>query len=172
MNFLQLAAARKSIRSYLDTPVPDEMIKQLLEAARLAPSAGNLQAWHFYVIKSKEVQKQVFEKCYPVQWIKKAPVLIVVAADRNKSSSRYMERGAELYCLQDTAAAIENILLCAKSIGLGSCWVGAFSEEAMTEILHLKEDVRPIAILPIGYAAEEPASRGRESVENVTTWVE
>ena len=172
MDFLQLAAARKSVRNYLDKPVPDEMIKQLLEAARMAPSAGNLQAWHFYVIKNKEVQKEVFDKCYPVQWIKKAPVLIVVAADRNKSSSRYMERGAELYCFQDTAAAIQNILLCAKSLGLGSCWIGAFSEKAMTEILHLGKDVRPVAILPIGYAAEEPVNRGRESLDKVVTWIE
>ncbi len=172
MDFLQLAAARRSIRNFADTPVPNEMIAKLLEIAHWAPSAGNLQPWRFYVVKNRETKNEIFEKCYPAQWIKKAPLLIVVAADRNRSSSRYLERGAELYCLQDTAAAIQNILLGAESLGLGSCWVGAFSEEACADVLHLPTEVRPVAILPIGYAAEKPAGPGRAPVEQAVTWVE
>ena len=172
MDFQQLAAARRSIRDFAGTPVPNELVAQLLEAAHWAPSAGNLQPWRFFVIKSKEVQREICEKCYPAPWIKKAPLLIVVAVDQFKSSWRYHERGAELYCLQDTAAAIQNLLLCAESLGLGACWVGAFSEESCSEILHLQKDVRPVAILPIGYAVEKPAGPGREPLEHSVTWIE
>ncbi len=172
MEFLQLAAARRSIRTYYDKPVPDELVMQLLTAAHWAPSAGNLQPWRFYVIKNKEMQKEICEKCYPAPWIKKAPLLIVVAADQNKSSWRYHERGAELYCLQDTAAAIQNLLLCSESLGLGSCWIGAFSEESCSQILHLEEDLRPVAIVSIGYAAENPTGPGRASLEEAIVWIE
>ena len=172
MDFQQLAAARRSIRNFSDAPVSDALVTQLLEAAHWAPSAGNLQPWRFYVIKNKQVQGEICDRCYPASWLKKAPLLIVVAADQNKSSWRYHERGAELYCLQDTAAAIQNLLLGAQSLGLGSCWVGAFSEEACAQILHLEKDVRPVAILPIGYAQEKPAGPGRAPAEQSVTWIE
>lgn len=172
MDFLQLAAGRRCIRNFSDSPVPDELVVRLLEAAHFAPSAGNLQPWQFYVIKSKAVQQEICKRCYPVSWLTTAPLMIVVVADLNKSSFRYHERGAELYCLQDTAAAIQNLLLAAASMDIGACWIGAFSEENMTDILQLKKDLRPVAILPIGYAAESPEGPGREPIASAITWVE
>jgi nitroreductase len=88
-------------------------------------------------------------------FVSQAPVVLVVCAEPDRSAIRYRERGAELYCLQDTAAAAENILLAATALGLGGCWVGAFDEEEASLALNLPENLRPVAIIPVGYPSQE-----------------
>ena len=97
--------------------------------------------------------------------------MIVVCADIPRSSRRYKERGQDLYCIQDTAAAIQNMLLSVENLGLGACWIGAFDEKNCTEVLRLPSYLRPVALIPIGYPADKPLPTQRRSVEEVTTFI-
>ncbi|MHA1627095.1 MAG: nitroreductase family protein, partial [Candidatus Asgardarchaeia archaeon] len=121
-----------------------------------APSAGNLQSWEFYVLRSRKVKRKIADAALGQRFIEEAPVVIVVCANENVSSLRYGLRGKELYCIQDTAAATQNILLSAYALGYGSCWVGAFMEDEVSRILKTSPGVRPVAIIPIGKPAEIP----------------
>ena len=95
----------------------------------------------------------------------------MVCADSPRSEQRYQERGRALYCIQDTAAAIQNILLCAKEAGLGTCWIGAFNETNCAEVLNLNDNLRPVAIIPVGYPANEPPAPRRRPIDEVTTFI-
>ncbi|MCL6560259.1 MAG: nitroreductase family protein [Firmicutes bacterium] len=98
-----------------------------------------------------------------------APVVVVVCAEPSRSAQYYGERGRHLYCLQDTAAATQNMLLAATAYGLGSCWVGAFDENQVRDCLGIPPERRPVALIPLGYAAAQLESRpGRRSLEEVT----
>jgi nitroreductase len=136
-------------------PVKPEHITQILDAGTHAPSAGNIQDWRFVVIKDRGKRIQLAEASMSQMWIADAPVLIVVCTNMDKISERYGDRGRDLYSIQDTAAAVQNMLLAAHALGLASCWIGSFSEDAVTHILKIPEDVRPVAILPIGYPSEK-----------------
>jgi nitroreductase len=159
---------RRSIREFEDTPIPDATIGRLLESAHLAPSAGNLEPWKFIVVKQDEIKEKLSQAAYGQESLNSAPVCIVVCAEPSRSAAKYGERGADLYCLQDTAAATQNILLTATGYGLGSCWVGAFDESAVKESLGLDSGLRPIAIIPIGYPGEEVEEMPRRPVDEVT----
>lgn len=164
---------RRSIRSYDPTrELPEEIIEKILRMAILAPSAGNLQPWFFYVIKNKRIREGLVQAAYGQGFLAEAPVNIVVCAEPERSGSGYGNRGRELYCLQDTAAAIENILLSAKSLGLGTCWVGAFDEEEAGTVLNLPQDLRPVAIIALGYSRESPEPRPRRDLKEVVEVVE
>lgn len=171
MDFLQLTKSRQSVRSFKSAEIPNDLITMLLEAAQSAPSGGNRQPWHFYVIKNKELMEEIKEKSCKQPFITEAPLIIVVCADILRSVERYMQRGRELYCIQDTAAAIQNILLCAQSLGLGACWCGAFDESALSQILNLHSEMRPVAVIPIGYPKGETQKRGRRPIEDITTFI-
>ncbi|MHB1485263.1 MAG: nitroreductase family protein [Saccharofermentanales bacterium] len=171
MDFNELALSRRSIRSFLDKPVSNDLITKLLEAAQAAPSGGNCQPWHFYVIKDKSFVSKICEKAIRQDFIKSASVVIVVCADISKTIERYGARGKDLYCIQDTAAAIQNILLCAASNGLGTCWCGAFDEETLAEVMHLDSDLRPVAIIPVGYYESAPAMPRRRPLSEIVTYI-
>ncbi len=171
-NVLDAIRERRSIRRFQALPVPDGIVEQLIEAAVMAPSAGNLQPWRFFVVKDEKVRQALAMAAGGQNFVAAAPVAIVVCADPTHSASRYGKRGAKLYCLQDTAAAVQNILLAAAAFGLGSCWVGAFDEELVAEALDLEERFRPVAILPIGYPAESPRLRPRRPFDEVASIIE
>jgi len=171
MAFLDLAWKRKSIRSFKPDGVPAEKIAKLLDAARSAPSAGNCQPWFFYVIGGASLKERIVKESRASGFIADAPVAIVVCADIARSSARYHERGAELYCVQDTAAAVQNLLLAAAEEGLAACWCGAFDEGAVSEILGLEKNMRPVAIIPIGYAVTDPPKTSRRPVEEICEFI-
>lgn len=171
MNFIELAKSRRSIRSFKSDDVSENLLIQLIEAAQAAPSAGNCQPWHFYIIKNKAIIQRIREESCRQAFIATAPVLFVVCADIVKTEERYKKRGRELYCIQDTAAAIQNILLCAQSLGLGACWCGHFGEKEISEILNLHNGMRPIAIIPIGYPKKETVKTERRPIEEIATFV-
>lgn len=170
MNFLELAWKRKSVRNFKNDNIPVEIVMKLLDAARSAPSGGNCQPWHFYVIKDAALKEKIYESTRQ-PFILGAPVHIVVCADLARTGKRYGDRGRNLYSIQDTAAAIQNLLLCAVDEGLSACWCGAFDEKAVSDILELKDDLRPVAIIPIGYAANEPAKTNRRPVDEISTFI-
>jgi len=172
MDFIELALSRHSIRSFTQQAVEAEDIAKLLKAAQAAPSGGNCQPWHFFVIRDKSVQKSIADMAGHQPFIHTAPVMFVVCADIPRSEGRYGERGRSLYCIQDTAAAIQNLLLCAASLGLGTCWCGAFDEDAVSEILSLPKTRRPVAIIPVGYPASAPlVPTSRRPVEEIVTFI-
>jgi nitroreductase len=171
--FLTLVKLRKSIRKYdQKKQIPAQAEKLLLEAARLAPSAGNQQTWHFFIVKDDSLKAGIARAAYGQNFIKEAPLVVVVAVDKERAYKGYARRGLDLYSLQDTAAAIENMLLDATALGLGSCWVGAFSEHELELCLEIdSRRYRPVAIIPFGYATEEPAARGRMPLNGVVTYL-
>jgi len=159
---------RRSVRAYTSEEVSEEEVEKLIEAARWAPSAGNIQPWEFVIVTNAETKRRLAEAALHQTFIEEAPVVIVVCADLERSSWGYGSRGVNLYCLQDTAAAIENILLAATALGLSTCWVGAFHEDEVAKVINTPRGVRPIAIVPVGRAAEKPrVPRKRSLVEIV-----
>jgi nitroreductase len=158
---------RRSIRAFTDEPVSEDEVNQLLDAARRAPSAGNIQPWEFVVVRDAKLKRGLVEAALNQTFIEEAPVVFVVCANQTRSSRRYGSRGASLYCLQDTAAAIQNINLAAYALGLATCWVGAFQEEEARKVLQISDGVRPVAIIPVGHPAEKPAPRSRRPVSEI-----
>lgn len=159
---------RRSVIKFQDKPVEDKLIGLILYMATQAPSAGNSQDWIFIVVKDEVKRKELSAAALHQRFVAEAPVDIVVCADLQKISLRYGERGEKLYAYQDTAAAIQNILLSAHALDLGSCWVGSFDEDKVRTDLMLPEFFRPVAIIPIGYPAEKPEAPERIPFENLT----
>lgn len=158
---------RRSIRAYTSEPVSDEEIEKLIDAARFAPSAGNIQPWHFIVVKDAKNKQKLAIAALDQSFIEEASVVIVVCADETQSSQGYSSRGTTLYCIQDTAAATENILLAACALGLGTCWIGAFREELVKKALGAPPNIRPVAIVPVGHAAEKPETRSKKVLKEI-----
>ncbi|NLY51498.1 MAG: nitroreductase family protein [Firmicutes bacterium] len=160
---------RRSIRRFTSDEIPDATLSRLLEAACLAPSAGNRQPWFFYVVKNQDLRRNLAEAAFGQQFLAEAPVVIVICAEPARSAARYGERGAELYCLQDTAAAAQNLMLMAAGLGLATCWVGAFDEEAVCKVLDISSGFRPVVMVPVGYSnlAEPPKAPARRSLTEV-----
>jgi nitroreductase len=171
MELYEAIKGRRSVRQFTGEHVSDEVLKRLLEAACQAPSAGNLQPWHFYVIRKEDLKKEIAWDAHGQFFIAEAPVVVVVCADLRVSASGYGQRGVNLYALQDTAAAIQNLLLAVHAEGLGACWVGAFDEQMVKKSLGLVEDIRPVAIIPIGHTSRIPSPRSRKSFEQVSTFL-
>ncbi|GAB6180016.1 nitroreductase family protein [Desulfotomaculum defluvii] len=168
MNVYEAITNRRSIRKFISRQVPNDIINKLLEAARWAPSGGNIQPWFYYVVKDQAKRQKLAQDALGQQHVSDVPLCIVVCAEPDLSAKRYQERGAELYCLQDTAAAVQNIMLAALEEGLGTCWVGAFNEEKVQETLEMPPGRRPVAIIPIGYPVEVPKSTPRKEVPEIS----
>jgi len=158
---------RRSIRAFKRRDVSEEDVAKLIEAAVWAPSAGNIQPWEFVIIRKPDGKKRLAEAAWEQSFIEEAGAVIVVCANEDRSSQRYNDRGKSLYCIQDTAAAIQNIHLAAYSLGLGTCWVGAFKEEEVSQILNVPKGIRPVAIVPVGYAATSASPRSKRPMDQI-----
>jgi len=167
MDVLEAIKGRRSIRAFRSQRVPAEIVEKLIDAARWAPSAGNIQPWEFIIVRKPEIKRRLAEAALDQTFIEEAPVIIVVCANEDHSSLGYGIRGKTLYCIQDTAAAVQNIHLAAYSVGLGTCWVGAFREEEVRKTFKIPHGVRPVAIIPVGYPAESPSPRDRRHMSKI-----
>jgi len=166
---LQFIKDRHSVRRFKSQDIPDEKLTAILDAARWAPSAGNIQPWFFYVVKGREERETLASFALNQIFIARAPVSIVVCAETGRSAGVYGSRGSNLYCIQDTAAATQNILLAANALGLGSCWVGAFDEERVHNFLKMPDQRRPVAIIPLGYPEKTTGRQAvRREIEEIT----
>jgi len=169
MDVWEAIFTRRSIRRFKATALSEAQIERLLEAARWAPSAGNLQPWRFIVVTSPVVKEALAAAAYDQRFLAQAPAVIAVAAVPSLAG-RYGARGRELYMIQDTAAAVQNILLAAHALGLGACWVGAFDDAAVAQTLGLGPGEKPVALIPVG----EPAGAGkstRRPLAEVVRWL-
>lgn len=165
--FLELVRSRRSVRQFTAAPVSTALELELLEAARWAPSAGNAQPWRFVRVRAAERKRSLAVAALGQQLVADAPLVIVVCVDRKRAEQAYGRRGLELYSLQDTAAATQNLLLAVHAHGLGACWVGAFDEAAVSAALELAPPLRPVAIVPIGVAVEQGSGPGRRALAEV-----
>jgi nitroreductase len=167
MDVFEAVKGRRSIRAFKRNDVSFEDVEKLIDAAIWAPSAGNIQPWEFIIIRKPDTKKRLAVAAWDQAFIEEAPVVIVVCANENRSSQRYGDRGKTLYCIQDTAAAIQNINLAACSLGLGTCWVGAFKEEEVRQVLNVPQGIRPVSIIPIGYPARSASPRSKRSIDEI-----
>lgn len=156
-HLLECIKGRRTIRYFKeDKEVEEEKITKILDAGRWAPSAGNVQDWIFIVTKDKALKMLLAEACAGQYWMTKAPVLIAVCSDTKRLKLLFGERGLNFYSIVDNAMAVQNMLLTAYSLGLGNCIVAAFDEEKVRRILKLPEEIKPVALIPIGYTSEKP----------------
>ncbi|MGB9959958.1 MAG: nitroreductase family protein [Candidatus Bathyarchaeales archaeon] len=167
MDVSEAIKGRRSIRSFKKNEVPNDVVEKLIDAARWAPSAGNIQPWEFIVVRNPETRAKLASAALRQTFVEEAPVVIVICADENRALQGYGFRGKSLFCIQDTAAAAQNIHLAAYSLGLGTCWVGSFREDEVAEILKIPEGIRPVAIIPVGYPAESPEPPNRRSISRI-----
>jgi len=167
LDVFEAIRGRRSIRSYVPSELDAKQLEAVLEAARWAPSAGNLQPWEFIIVDDKEIMKRLARASLNQMWMVEAPSIIAVCADLDRTGVIYGERGRRLYAIQDCAAATQNILLAAHSQGLGTCWIGAFYDEEVRRILKLPNNVRPLALITIGYPRERPEAPPRRGLKEI-----
>ena len=157
---------RRSIRQMLDRPLAPEALERLLEAVRLAPSWANRQCWDLIAVTDAEKRTALAGAGGPPGAMRTAP-LIVVACARPEASGN---RGGLPYFMLDMGIALEHLVLAAQDLGLGTCWVGWFDEDAVRTLLGVPAEVRVVALIPVGYPAEEPGPRPRRSLEEIVSW--
>ena len=157
MTFLELAKARYSVRSFKNQPIQEEHMKRILEAGHVAPTARNCQPQKIYIVSSEDAKKKLASVC-PCTF--DAPVILVICYDRTRDAKSKLMPG---YAFGETDAAIvcTHMMLEAAELGVGSCWVGYFNADQVSQILGLPENVTVSALLPMGYPAEDamPAPR-------------
>jgi nitroreductase len=150
MDVMEAIRKRCSVRAYQERPVEEEKLNNILEAARLAPSASNRQEWRFIVVQNKDTRKKLMKAARNQTFVGEAPVIIACCAE---TDSHVMSCGQLCYPI-DVAIAIEHIVLKATEEGLGTCWIGAFYEEQVKEILGISDSIRVVELLSLGYAAK------------------
>ena len=167
MEFNQLISQRFSVRSFLEKKVDRKILLEILDAARMAPSAVNYQPWHFVVIDEPE-QLADFCKVYPRNWFREATACIVVCANHEKSWKRSLD--GKDYADVDVAIVTDHLILKATEMGLGTCWVCNFDVELVRQKLQLPLHIDPVVIVPLGYTDVLPPVKMRKSLEEMVHW--
>ncbi|WGM89539.1 MAG: nitroreductase family protein [Candidatus Bathyarchaeota archaeon] len=158
MSIFEVISNRRSIRSYEDKEIPKQVLDQILEAGRLAPSAVNKQPYRFIVVTKSELKKEM--KAIFSRFLEKAPVVIVGCAN-------VKSRLTGKWAVVDTTIALQNMVLAAWSLGAGSCWIGSFNEQKTKQALKIPQDWKVVALISLGYPAETPNARKKKSAEEL-----
>ena len=167
MNVMDAIRTRKSVRMFLDQPVEQEKLDQLLEAARLAPSASNRQEWRFVIVRQPETRKLLAGIAACQGHVCKAPVVIVACADTDE---HIMQNGQLCYPI-DVAIALDHLSLAAVELGLGTCWVGAYDEDKVRQLLDIPDKIRVVQLMPLGYPADlSPVEKVRLQIEQIVKY--
>ena len=161
---LALLKSRRSIRRYRPDPVPDELVEQLLEAGRWAPSASNRQPWHFVVVRDKGILREVAQHAayYFIRWahVEEAPLLIVLCGDAHNRIYRQ-------FLHEDVGLAGSQIMLQAHALGLGTCWIGGLDRKAIAGVLRVPEHIEVVGLLTVGFPAEDPKPPDRKPLAEI-----
>jgi nitroreductase len=160
MDFLELARRRYSVRSYKPDPVEQEKLDRILGAARVAPTAVNIQPFHLIVVHTANREAELL-RIYNKNWFVQAPIVICGCGLPRKS---WVRKDGKNYIDVDVAIVMDHLILAATAEGLGTCWIGAFDPVAAKEILGLPEEVEPIAFTPLGYANDIPTAKKRKAL--------
>jgi len=167
MNVIDAIKTRKSVRAYRDQPVEDAKLAAILEAARLAPSASNRQEWRFVLVRDPETRRKISEIAGSQEFIAEAPVVIVACAE---TDGRIMKCGQACYPI-DVAIALDHISLAAVELGLGTCWVGHFDEDAVKNLLGIPSAIRIIELMPLGYPVDPaPIQKNRFPMSTIVKY--
>jgi len=177
MNVDEVIRQRKSIRSFQQKPVPDEVLESLVDTAHQGPSWMNKQCWHFIIVKETITIQEIARAGIINRWLKQAPALIIACADPHLSGTR---EGLP-YFLVDTAIAMDHLILSATEKGLGTCWIGSFDEKKMKSLLGIPPRIRIVAFTPVGYPKEKESlgdrfrsgvvrSTKRKSLSEILHW--
>jgi len=166
MDVMKAIRQRRSIRAYGDAPVEPEKLRQVMEAARLAPSASNRQEWKFVVVREQARREKLAEAAHGQAFVAEAPVVIVACAQEH---DRVMSCGHASF-LVDVSIAVDHMTLAARELDLGTCWIGAFDQDMVRDVLDIPPDVQVVALLPLGYATEWPAAKPRKSTEEIVCY--
>lgn len=160
-------STRKSVRAFQDRDVPEKVISRLFEATRLAPSASNRQEWRFVVVRNPETRKRLARAARGQKFVGEASVVLVCCAE---TDGHVMACGQLCYPI-DVAIAIDHLTLCATAEGLGTCWIGAFDEGQVKEILSIPPQIRVVALLPVGYP-QDPSlvKKSRLPIEKIVKY--
>ncbi len=167
MDFQKLIEARYSTRTYKPDPVPDELLRQVLEAARLAPTAANRQPFQIIVIHT-EGRWEELRRIYDRAWFVQAPLVIGICTQPAGAWTRSSDK--KCYADVDAAIVFDHLVLAAADLGLGTCWVAAFDPPAARAVLSLPDDVDPIAFTPLGFPADQPAAKQRKPIEELVRY--
>ena len=154
---------RRSVRAYKPDPIPEQSLRKVLEAARLAPSAHNDQDWKFIIIKDIKKRKQLAQAAQSQSFIAEAPVVIAAVA---LNPERVMNCEVPAYAI-NLAIAVDHMTLQACEQGLGTCWIGAFSQEEVKKVLKIPDKYKVVALLPLGFPADSPRPKTRKSLEEI-----
>jgi nitroreductase len=160
MDFINLIQQRYSVRAYKPDPVEGDKMQQVLNAARLAPTAANRQPFQLIVIHTAGRQAEL-KKIYNREWFTQAPLVIGICA---LPAAAWVRRDGKNYADVDATIAMDHLILAATDLGLGTCWVAAFDPVAAREILKLPNDVEPVAFTPLGYPADQPKTKERKPI--------
>ena len=167
MDVYEAISTRKSVRQFQEKDVPEEVVTRLLEAARLAPSANNRQEWRFVVVRDAQTRKALSEAACGQKFVGEAPVVLACCAQ----SDEHVMTCKQLCYPIDVAIAIDHITLCAAAEGLGTCWIGAFHEDRVKEILGIPPEVRVVGLLPVGYPVDpSPVEKSRLPLESIVKY--
>jgi len=161
MSVLDVIRIRRSVRKYRSDPIPDDVFDRLLEALRLAPSACNNQPWRFIVVRDPAAREAVAHASRDQMFIAQAPVVIVGCGFPAKAYQRMGGYGNSVDI--DLAIALDHLMLAAAEAGLGTCWIGAFDEQAVKQVLGVAEGAKVVALTPLGYPAEPDLIRSVET---------
>lgn len=163
MQFTEVIKKRYSVRAYKPDPVEDDKLKQVLEAARLAPTAANRQAFQLIVINTAGRGEEL-RRIYNSAWFVQAPIVICACSTLEPA---WVSREGKSYCDVDVAIAMDHLILAAADLGLGTCWIGAFNPAVTREVLGLPDEVEPIAFTPLGYPDDEPRPKKRKPLDEL-----
>jgi nitroreductase len=166
MDFLELVRRRYSVRAYKPDPVEEEKLAQVLEAARLAPTAANRQPFQLIVIHTAGREREL-RRIYNSKWFVEAPIVLCACGLPEQG---WIRQDGLNYTLVDVAIVMDHIILAATELGLGTCWIGAFNPQAAREVLGLPDGVEPIAFTPLGYPADQPRPKKRKALEELVRY--
>jgi nitroreductase len=166
MEFSELIAKRYSVRAYKPTSVEEEKLQQVLEAARLAPTAANRQPFQLIVIHTAGREAEL-RRVYHREWFTQAPLIICACAIPGQG---WVRRDGKNYTEVDVAIVMDHLILAATNLGLGACWIANFDTVAVRELLHLPNDVEPIALTPLGYPADQPKPKERKALSDLVRY--
>ena len=165
MDLFDCIALRRSVRAYESRPVEEEKLNRLLMADRAAPTACNRQPFRVLVLRTAGREEEL-KRVYGQAWFAAAPLVILVCS---VPASAWSRRDGKNYADVDATIVMDNIVLAATALGLGTCWVGAFDPKAAREILDLEPGWEPLAFTPLGYASESPEARPRKALEELVS---
>ncbi len=166
MEFLELAKQRYSVRAYKSDPVEDDKLKQMLEAARLAPTSHNRQPFQL-IIAHTAGREEELSRIYSPPWFVQAPIIICICGISETASVR---RDGRSSCDVDVAIAMDHLILAATDLGLGTCWIGAFDPAAAREIMRLPNEAEPVALTPLGYPDDQPKEKKRKTIDELVRY--